>query len=457
MGRAIVWPSRFVNNLYGRSRRNLACWFALSMGSILVVFTATIYGLGVRDRLLSFDAELESKARVMAAGIRYNLHRGEWRIKLDDVPVLGSNTLPFDHDLAYARWYNAEGNLVRFVRQAPAEHRVKDLGFSTLPATITGTVPLRQITLPVYQNDEVIGYLEVAAPLVAVQQQLHRQLLWLSLGVPLALVTIGLTGWWLGGLAMAPLRQSHQRLQQFTNHASHELRTPLAQVLSHAQLVLQAEAAPAEHWRLERIAAITKTMSQMVGDLLFLARHTGQLNPDQLQFLDLRDLVQELVWDYEAIATRQQIGFTCDLPLQPVWVAANVDLLHQALVNLVENALKYTSTNGTIRLTVTTGSGWAAVQVINTGVSIAPEELPKLFEQFYRRPGTEVIPGFGLGLSIAQQIAQAHGGEIVVTSADTAGDPPSQQPIGAGITLPPTIPASPYTCFALCLPLRSSR
>lgn len=446
-----------MNNLYGRSRRNLACWFTLSMGSILVVFAAAIYGLGVRDRLLAFDTELESKARVMAAGIRYGLHRGEWRIKLDDVPVLGSNTLPLDHDLAYARWYNAQGDLVRFVRQAPAERRVQELGFATLTASVAEAAPLRQITLPVYQNDEVIGYLEVAAPLTTLQQQLQRQLVWFSLGVPLALVAIGFTGWWLGGLAMTPLRQSHQRLQQFTYQASHELRTPLAQVLSHTQLVLQAEAASAERWRLERIAAITKTMSQMVGDLLFLARHTGQLTPDQLQPLDLRDLVQELTWDYVAIATQQQLDLTCDLPPQPVWVAANVDLLHQALMNLADNALKYTPAGSTIRLTVTARSGWAAVQVINTGVSIAPKTLPQLFEQFYRPPGNEAIQGFGLGLAIAQQIVQAHGGDIVATSADTDGATRSQPPSVAGITLTQARPSSSYTCFALRLPLRSPR
>lgn len=444
-----------MNNLYGRSRRNLACWFTLSMGSILVVFAAAIYGLGVRDRLLAFDTELESKARVMAAGIRYGLHRGEWRIKLDDVPVLGSNTLPLDHDLAYARWYNAQGDLVRFVRQAPAERRVQELGFATLTASVAESAPLRQITLPVYQNDEVIGYLEVAAPLTTLQQQLQRQLFWLSLGVPLSLVAIGLTGWGLGGLAMDPLRQSHQRLQQFTYQASHELRTPLAQVLSHTQLVLQSEAVSAERWRLERIAAITKTMSQMVGDLLFLSRHTGQLTPEQLQPLDLRDLVQELTWDYAAIATRQQLDLTCDdLPPQPVWVAANVDLLHQALMNLADNALKYTPAGGTIRLTVTARSGWAAVQVINTGVSIASEALPHLFEQFYRPPGNEAIQGFGLGLAIAQQIAQAHGGDIVATSADTDGAPRAHRSsVGIAQSMPPT----PYTCFALRLPLRSPR
>lgn len=446
-----------MNSLYGRSRRNLAFWFTLSMGSILIVFAVAIHSMGVRDRLLAFDAELEGKARVMAAGIRYGLHRGEWRIKLDDVPVLGSNTLPLDHDLAYARWYDAQGNLVRFVWQAPTNPQLQGLGFTTLTVLAAEATSLRQLSLPVYQNNEVIGYLEVAAPLRHVQQQLQRQLLWLSLGVPLSLVAIGLTGWGLGGLAMAPLRQSHQRLQQFTYQASHELRTPLAQVLSHTQLILQAETASAERWRLERIAAITKTMGQMVGDLLFLARHTGQLSPAQLQPLDLRELVQELTWDYAASATQQQLNLACDLPPRPVWVAANVDLLHQALVNLADNALKYTPAGGRIRLTVTACSGWAAVQVINTGVSIASEVLPQLFEQFYRPPGNEAIQGFGLGLAIAQQIVQAHGGDIVATSADTDGATRTHPPLVAGITLTQATPPTPYTCFALRLPLRSPR
>jgi len=421
-------------DLYGRSRFTLAWGFTASMGSILVLFAAAMYGLSARDHLLAFDAELESKARMMASGIHYGIHRGKRRIKLDDVPVLGSNTLPLDHDIAYARWYDAQGNLVRFVRHPPTHPQVQRLGFETLQIDNEATdssLRHRQITLPVRQDDTLIGYLQVAAVLTPVQQQLARQRFWLTLGVPCALGTIALAGWWLGGLAMAPLQQAHQRLQRFTSHASHELRTPLAQILSHVQLVLGTDEVATERWRLGRVATIIKTMDQMVSDLLFLARQAGQLSRDQLRSLDLRELIQELAWDCEALAANRGIGLTCELPHQPVWVAANVDLLHQALLNLTDNALKYTPASGKIKLILATQGGWAHMQVINTG-TLAPDSLPHLFEQFYRDPLAQSKEGYGLGLAIAQQIAQAHGGDITACSA-----------------------AENMLCFELALPLTS--
>lgn len=167
--------------------------------------------------------------------------------------------------------------------------------------------------------------------------------------------------------------------------------------------------------------AITKTMSHLVADLLFLARHQGSLSPEQLQTLDLRELLQELAWDQDSSAGAKQIDLTCELPSQPVWVQVDPDLLHQALLNLVNNVLKYTHCGGQVRLQLESRSSWALVQIIDNGSGIPATALPHLFEQFYRVPTTSAIEGFGLGLAIAEQIAKAHGGKITVTSMVVQG------------------------------------
>jgi hypothetical protein len=124
-----------MSNLFDRSRRNLAWWFTLSMGSILVIFASVIYVAVVKDRQQAFDLQLYSKSRVMAAGIRYSLQQGQWRVKLDDVPLLGSNTLfieRLEDEIAYARWYSSQGKLVRFVREKPPILVKITSGFQTL-------------------------------------------------------------------------------------------------------------------------------------------------------------------------------------------------------------------------------------------------------------------------------------------------------------------------------------
>lgn len=99
---------------------------------------------------------------------------------------------------------------------------------------------LRQLTLPVLQDELLIGYLQVATPVRSLRENLAQTQLFLALGVPVTLGLIALVGWWLGGLAMQPIRQSYEQLQRFTADASHELRAPLAAVLSNTQQDLRS-------------------------------------------------------------------------------------------------------------------------------------------------------------------------------------------------------------------------
>lgn len=416
-----------MNDLYYHSRRNLACWFTLSMGSILILFATGIYGLGVREQLRNFDAELESQTRITAAGIRYRIHRGEWRIKLDDVPVLGSNTLPLDQGLAYVRWYDAAGQLARFVSESPDSLQVGSLGFETLrqESRDPSQDPLwiRQITRPVQQDGQVIGYLQLAAPLTPVQDHLAQERFFLLLGIPIALGTIALTGWWLGGLAMDPLKTSHQHLQSFASQASHELRTPLTQILNHVQLVLQSQDLVSEGWRLERTATTVQTLSHMVGDLLLLARqaHRGSLDLQHLSSFDLRDLVQDLVWDHEAMAQEQGLTFIHHIPTDPVPITAHAELLYRALANLLDNALKYTPKGGQIDLHLTRQPKSAQIQLQNPGSLHSAENLARLFEPFYRGAIVPAQEGMGLGLTLSQEIIQVHQGSLNLSQDPSTG------------------------------------
>jgi signal transduction histidine kinase len=393
------------------------------MGSILVVFAASVYVLEVRGRLQAFDIELESKVRVMAGGIQYRLRQGRQQVRLEHVPMLGSNTLPLDSKIVYARWYDSKGRLARFVKGQPSSRQIAKLGFETLTLSDRepGAQPLliRQITLPVKQEGTLIGYLQIGVPLTSLQQTLSQLRLLLTLGVPSALAIIALTGWWLGGLAMQPLQQSYKRLHHFTTNASHELRTPLARVLGHAQLALmpnnEVESIP--HWRVEKIVTITKGMSRLVGDLLFLARHEGQLSPEKLELIDLTKLLQELTWDAASLAQDKAIALSCDLPDQAVMVAAETDLLCQAIANLIDNAIKYSPPGSSIELRLIAQLRSALIQIEDNGAGIPVEALPYVFDRFYRVNATRSqSEGFGLGLAIVQQVAEAHGGHITVQS-----------------------------------------
>jgi two-component system, OmpR family, manganese sensing sensor histidine kinase len=412
--------------VFNHSRRNLARWFTLSMGSILVVFAGIVYYVEVKDKLRALDRLLYDKARVMAASVQYDLRQSPGQVDLSHVPLLGSGAYPLDKELAYVRWYNAEGRVKRFFGAPPPEQLDVSPGFLTIVPVEDGSaesVWLRQATLPVEGRDEVLGYLQVAAPLTEVQNGYVQLRLMLTMAVPVALGLIGLTGWLLGGAAMQPIRQAYQQLQRFTADASHELRSPLSAILTNAQVSLLMAADDEARQPLQNIVDSAKSMTALVNNLLLLARHQGRLPPEALKRVNLNAVLESLAAQYTELAAAQDLTLTYELTKPPLDVWADPDLLRQALENLVSNACKYTPAYGIVHLCIKAQASWAIIQVIDTGIGIPEADLPHVFDRFYRVDTQRTLDsgGFGLGLAIAQQIVQAHGGQIQVASTVSKG------------------------------------
>jgi signal transduction histidine kinase len=271
-------------------------------------------------------------------------------------------------------------------------------------------------------------------------QDLYRQLTWATLCLSALIGTGG------GLLALAlfhqlerelaaqqvNLQQSNQQLEQaceqlqrFTANASHELRAPLAAMLSNAQVALvEFEDEPEiSRQRLNKIVELTKSMSTLVSNLLFLSRQDGTLKNEVFRSTELVDLLHSLTEAWETQATPQSIDLKLQLPAPPIVVNADPDLLRQAILNLLHNAYRYSKAEGTVELRLSTQAERAVIEVIDCGIGIPETDLQHIFERFYRvdKSRNRAKGGFGLGLAIVQQIVQAHGGTITATSAIDCG------------------------------------
>lgn len=299
---------------------------------------------------------------------------------------------------------------------------------------------------------------------IAVDTEHHHQFLLelqrqLALYAMVATLLSGLLGWWAAHQGLAPLRamkkraagvsgqqlqermpvqavpiemadlarelnhmlerleQDFQRLSAFSSDLAHELRTPISNLLTQTQVTLASPRDPASYREvLASNAEELQHLARMVSDMLFLAKtEHGMELPHKERFALARE-VQALLDFYEAVADEKQVR----LQLQgDGTIEGDRLMVRRALSNLLSNALRHTPSGGEVLVRIQSQNGATDIGVENTGPDIAPQELPRLFDRFYRADPARAHPdsdGAGLGLPITQAIAQAHGASVSVSS-----------------------------------------
>ena len=216
--------------------------------------------------------------------------------------------------------------------------------------------------------------------------------------------------------------RSEKNQKQFVSNASHELRTPIA--------VIQGYASMLERWGktdkevldegISAIAQETNAMKELVERLLFLARHDKKTLMLEVEVFDPMEIISAVHRDATLLSAVHQF----DLRLQgSAKVSGDKGMLKQLMRILVDNAIKYTPPGGHITLTMKLEGAHCVLSVTDTGEGIAPEEMSRIFDRFYRSDQARVAQtsGHGLGLSIARIITVAHGGKITVRSKKGTG------------------------------------
>ena len=255
--------------------------------------------------------------------------------------------------------------------------------------------------------------LQFARNITSEKDMLQTLLLILVIGCSIGSVCAIGVGFFLAGRALVPIKEAWQKQQQFVSDASHELRTPLAVIQSKTDLLWRSPNSTIQDKAID-ISVISKEsrrLSKLVANLLALARSdSDQLEMEKKEF-SLSDLLKELIDHYSEIALYQKKEFELDV-MSSVFLMGDKERIHQLMVILLDNAMKYTKVGGKIFISCSQTSHTVLIKVKDNGVGIDEENIPQIFDRFFQvdKSRTEEA-GAGLGLAIAKWIIDKHHGK----------------------------------------------
>jgi heavy metal sensor kinase len=450
-------------------RVRLSLWYGTALLLILVVFGGVLYAVMARDLRNQIDHSLEEAATVAVRaleqhGVGPSLPFEDLAIEFPDLAVLdkffqifspaGKITIQSPHVRRHDIPLSRTALEAAFVGQATFES-----------ARFRGESPIRLLSVPIQRGRVLVNIVQVGTSLHEVEHSLRHLLTVFLVATPIALIVALAGGWFLAGRALRPveaitqaakriaagdlsqrltvspssdeigrlaatfnemiarLDASFQQIRRFSADASHELRTPLTVMKGETELALRRPRA-AEDYRLVLESSLEEIdrMTRIVDELLFLAR--ADLGEVRMELLPVRlDVLVEDSQRQAAVLGQEHNVQVAVGAMEPMIVQGDELRLRELVLNLVDNAVKYSHPGGKVELALQHDKNTARLSVSDSGIGIPPETQPRIFDRFYRADAARAHAkkGTGLGLSICKWIAEAHHGRIEVQSATGQG------------------------------------
>jgi heavy metal sensor kinase len=454
--------------VFSSVRVRLTLWYLLVFGVLLTGFSLSIYFVLSNDVYARLDRSLSKAARMTAT--LFQAETGETggdavsgaaevlsELRQPDVYVAiyeGERLLASDYPNGEQPLMSGELLSLAQAADQPAFKTVR--GF--------GEEGARQALLSVKAQDHQY-YVVIAEPLHSYIEQLESITRIFCFAVPAALLVAGLGGFLVARKSLAPvvamsdqaermsaknlqerldvrnpndelgrlasvlngllsrLDRSFESMRSFTADAAHELRTPLSIIRGEADVALSQDRDATEYK--EALAIIqdeARRLSRLVDDMLALARADAGQRPLEIKELYLNDLAEECCRAAQVLALQKGLSLS-QQPSSDIPFRGDEDLLRRMMLNLLDNAIKYTPPGGVVSLAVIEEEASIRIVVTDTGIGIPPEAALRIFERFYRvgKARSRVDGGSGLGLAIAKWAAEAHNGTINYTSRPGEG------------------------------------
>ncbi len=445
-------------------RLRLTLWYGSALALILIAFSTVLYVVTARSLRDALDQSLEETA---AAAVRSLEERGF--LPLIDEDELMSQFPELARIDKFFQIFSPSGTIT--IRSPNVKQHELPLSRQALEVAFSGRTvfesakypkepPLRLISAPIIYRGNLLYIVQVGTSMESVEQTLNRLLLVLLVTMPLALVISLAGGWFLAGRALRPVDQitlaaqriaagdltqrinvppsadeigrlagtfnnmiarldvSFRQIRQFSSDASHELRTPLTVMKGETELALRRPREAADYAVvLESNLEEIDRMTRIVDELLFLSRaDMGEVKMEHLP-VRLESLLEDIHRQASLLGQERDIQVTLGT-VKPAVVLGDELRLRELLLNLVDNAVKYSRPGGKVDISLTIKAGHASVEVNDQGIGISQEEQARIFDRFYRTDDARAHTkkGTGLGLAICAWIAESHQGRIEVRS-----------------------------------------
>lgn len=452
--------------MFDSVRTRLTIWHAGVLALSLIVFALLVYYAAASIFYARQDELLRSTAETVASAYVQELEEEQSVAKANDV-VLAQMIFPnryvevVDAAGQVVAWSsNLAGHQLTIPASTLSEARERGSSFLVLNSLRVAVVPLSP------DRSKQLGFAIVAEPLSVIEEGLRRLRRYFLAGVPLVLLLASLGGYFLARKSLSPIalmNQQTQRItaenlsaqldvanprdevgrlaltinallarldaafqeqQRFIADASHELRTPLAVLRGETEVALQQERATPEYK--ESLALIkdeAERLSRIVENLFLLARQPVEAASMVRDTVRLDALVADCARAAQVLATQKGLRLNISGELRAITVNGDDEMLKRMLLNLLDNAVKYTPSGGEVSIALGSQHGAGRIVVTDNGIGIPAEDQPRIFDRFYRvdKTRSRALGGAGLGLSIARWIAEGHGGSLSVESAPGKG------------------------------------
>jgi signal transduction histidine kinase len=290
----------------------------------------------------------------------------------------------------------------------------RDKGTDLRNTVMSNGIPFRLLTYKL-PDGYPAEFIQVGRPVDEHTRLLKQYLADLIVISSILLVLLGIASWWLAGKTLLPTQKSLELQQAFVANASHELRTPLTLIRASTELAQRSLPDGEPKLWLNDVLNDVDYMSKLVEDLLLLSRLDHQRIKLDLAPVQVDMLLKEVARQMELLTQGKNI--TVALDTVPAVVTADAERLKQVLWILIDNAINHSPAGGKITLVSKLNPRQVEIQVQDSGVGIQPEDMPHIFERFYKaRNSAKKTRGAGLGLSIADSLMRAQNGKIGLAS-----------------------------------------